>query len=308
MQVEVNTVKRKPIYVELPIESEMDKLWNATQTPDLHEQWDLRFSSITYLPKKENKPQEFTYKTIIGPGLSVEGWGKSAGSFHAKDGSRTSSLHFGTDQVSSIIHEGRGYWKYIPQSDSSITFLTQYNYKPGLGRIGKLIDQFMFRPLIGWGTALSFDVLKRWLEQGDSPSSQYVRFFSNWIITLLFSFIWLYHGLVPKIIGLHPAEIGMVQSAVPISYIQASWIVLIAGIIEVVFGLVWLVYSKKRQLFRLQIIIYPLLTVGAIIAQPSSAVDPFNPLTFNLALFILSVVGFMSSKNVPTAKNCKRKR
>lgn len=98
-------MKNKPIYVEIDINTSMDNLWEVSQNPSLHEQWDLRFSSIKYLPKEENKPQHFEYKTNIGFGMSVTGWGKSVGTFHSKDGSRTSSLHFGTDQI--ISHQRR---------------------------------------------------------------------------------------------------------------------------------------------------------------------------------------------------------
>ena len=190
-------MKSKPIYVEIPINADIEKLWEASQKPNMHEQWDLRFSSITYLPKQVNEPQEFTYQTKVGFGLKVEGWGKSVGTFHAEDGSRTSSLHFGTDQAISIIREGRGYWKYKPKEEG-VTFLTQYDYEVNFGRAGKVFDRMIFRPLIGWATALSFDVLKRWLEKGESPRSQYIRFFSSWMITFLFFFIWTYHGLMPK--------------------------------------------------------------------------------------------------------------
>lgn len=286
----------------------MGKLWEATQAPHLHEQWDLRFSSITYLPKEENKPQEFSYKTKIAPGLQVEGWGKSVGSFHAEDGSRTSSLHFGTDQAISIIREGRGYWKYIPTNESRITFLTEYNYEASFGRLGKIFDWIIFRPLIGWGTALSFDVLKRWLEKDESPVLQYTRFFSNWLITFLFVFIWTYHGLIPKLINVHPVEIAMFQNALPIISNQAHLAVIMLGIIEVIFGLVWLLYPNKQRLFKLQIIIFPLLTVGAIIAEPGNLIHPFTPITFNITLIALSMIGLMISKNVPTARSCKRKR
>lgn len=39
--------------------------------------WDLRFSSITYMPKKAGKVQLFTYKTKVVPILTIAGWGKS---------------------------------------------------------------------------------------------------------------------------------------------------------------------------------------------------------------------------------------
>lgn len=45
-------MSRKPIYVEIDIQAPIEKAWDYTQNPHLHEQWDLRFTSITYIPKK----------------------------------------------------------------------------------------------------------------------------------------------------------------------------------------------------------------------------------------------------------------
>lgn len=300
-------MKRKPIYVEIPIETEMEDLWGASQQPHLHEQWDLRFTSITYLPKEnESDPQLFSYKTNVGI-LVVEGWGKSVGEFNGKDGSRTSSLHFGTDQQISIISEGKGYWKYIPGESEKVTFLTQYDYDTRFGRLGTLIDAAIFRPLIGWGTALSFDVLKRWLEKGESPASQYTRFISYWLITFMFSFVWIYQGLIPKIWLKHPEEVSMAASLLP-EAIDASLVVFVMGIGEILFGLIWLFYRKRSWLFKLQMMVFPLLTLSAILAAPHVLTHPFNPLTFNVSLFVLSVIGVKFSRDIPTAKSCKRKR
>lgn len=303
----MKTLKSKPIYVEISINSDIEKIWEATLTPHLHEQWDLRFSSITYLPKQEDAPQEFTYQTNIGFGINVVGWGRSVGTFHAEDSSRTSSLHFGTNQKISIIREGKGYWKYQPKKEST-TFLTQYDYEVNHGYLGKVFDHFIFRPLIGWATALSFDVLKRWLEKGEAPFSQYIRFFSYWIITMLFFFVWMYHGLVPKLIGMNTEEIYMVSSLLPMTTTQASWAVIAVGIAEIVLGVTWLLYANKRRLLRLQIFLFPLLTLLAILANPSYLVHPFNPLTFNISLFVISIVGLLVSKDIPTARNCKRQK
>lgn len=300
-------MKNKPIYVEISIHSDMEKLWDATQRPDLHEQWDLRFSSITYLPKQENEPQHFLYKTNIGFGLNIAGYGKSVGTFHAEDGSRTSSLHFGTDQPISIIRTGKGYWKYKPEQNS-IKFLTQYDYKTSFGALGKFFDFLLFRPLMGWATALSFDVLKRWLEKGESPSAQYRRFFSHWMMTFLFAFIWIYQGLIPKLLMKHPEEISMTKSLLSVTLSQATTAVLWIGIVEIIFGCIWLFYKNKKRLLGLQLILFPLLTLSAIIAVPVSLSHPFNPLTFNLTLFVISLIGFFMSNDIPSAKSCKRKR
>ncbi len=300
-------MKQKPIYVEVPIQTEMDSVWEASQNPSLHEQWDLRFSSITYLPREEGQPQKFVYSRTVGPLLKVEGWGKSVGTMHQENGTRSSSLHFGTDQWISPIREGRGYWNYVPQEDH-VKFLTQYDYDVNFGKVGKWIDQFTFRPLIGWATALSFDVLKRWLEHGELPRLQYTRFFSTYLLTLFFAFLWIYQGLVPKIIGMHPEEQAMIGNALSLSENEMPIAVLILGIAELLFGIGWLFYRRKRHLFMLQLIVFPLLTVAAIIATPKAALHPFNPVTFNLALIVLSIIGLYISKDVPTAKSCKRKR
>ncbi|WP_342514941.1 DoxX-like family protein [Sporosarcina sp. FSL K6-1522] len=300
-------MKRQPIYVEVPIYTDIDAIWDASQQPDRHEQWDLRFSSITYLPKKEGEPQAFVYSRTVGPFLQVEGWGESVGSFHKEDGTRSSSLHFGTEQWISPIREGRGYWKYEPQEDH-VKFLTQYDYEVNFGKAGEIADRAIFRPLIGWATALSFDVLKRWLEQGEAPRSQYMRFFSTYLMTLLFAFIWLYQGLIPKIIGMHPEERAMIGSALPISENGITTAVLIIGIAEVLFGLVWLVYRNKRQLFILQLMVFPLLTIATIVADPATTIHPFNPVTFNFPLIVLSIIGVWMSKDIPSATSCKRKR
>lgn len=300
-------MKNNPIYVEIPIKSSVDDVWEKSQNPKLHEQWDLRFTSITYLPKKsEDEPQSFIYETKIGFGLKVAGWGKSIGTHNKEDGSKTSSLHFGTPQKISLISEGKGYWRYIP-TEKGTTFLTQYDYDVRYGFLGRIVD-FFFRPLMGWATALSFDVLKRWIEEGELPRTQYIRFFSHALITFLFFFIWFYQGLVPKIIAKHPEEVAMLSSLSSLQGDTAVKAVGIVGILEILFGFVWLLYRSKRHLHALQIIVFPGLTLSALLADPAISAHPFNPVTFNISLWILSILGFVLAKDMPTATSCKRSR
>lgn len=300
-------MNRKPIYVEIDIQAEMDDVWNASQNPELHSQWDLRFSSITYLPKIEDEPQAFTYERRVAPLLTIKGWGKSIGSKTNTNRSQSSSLHFGSKQWFSPIREGRGYWKYEPL-DNGVKFLTQYDYKVNFSALGKLVDAFTFRPMMGWATALSFDVMKRWIEKGEAPHSQYIRFFTTYGLTLFFALLWIYQGLIPKIIATHPEELAMVESAFSNIPLQASSIVIIIGIAEILFGALWLFYKKKKHLFALQVAVFPLLTIAAIIVAPETTAHPFNPVMFNLALIALSLIGYFGSEDVPTAKSCKRKR
>lgn len=158
------------IYVEIFVRAPIDTLWDHTHMPALHERWDLRFSRIEYLPKRHPaEPQRFTYTTRIGFGLEISGEGETVGERNLTDGSRSSALKFASRETLSLIREGRGYWKYIPTADG-VRFLTWYDYRTRFGAAGALFDRFVFRPLIGWATAWSFDRLRLWLEKRVDPA------------------------------------------------------------------------------------------------------------------------------------------
>lgn len=159
------------IYVETRIRGSIDDLWERTQSPDLHERWDLRFSSIEYLPRPDpNQPQLFRYTTRIGFGLSIQGTGETVGEHDSVDGRRTSALKFWSSDPKSLIVAGSGYWQYIPDGDG-VRFLTWYDYQTRFGAIGRFIDRVVFRPLMGWATAWSFDRLRLWIEYGLDPAT-----------------------------------------------------------------------------------------------------------------------------------------
>lgn len=297
----------KPIYVEIEMQDDIDRIWEYSQNPKLHEQWDLRFTSITYNDKlPDEEVQTFTYSTKVMPGLHVSGWGKSKGMHEKASGEKTSALHFGTEQLLSPIAEGKGYWKYIPHSGGT-TFLTQYDYDVRFGVLGKLVDR-LFRPVMGWGTALSFDVLKRWVEAGESPKTQYRRFFAFYAICFLFAFVWMYQGFVPKVLTQHPLEISMLTQLSPLTIGQASTAIIWVGIAEMLFACCWLVPKLQKRLLQLQVVIFPFLTLSAIMAAPATATAPFNVITLNVTLWILSIIGLLLVEQLPSAKSCNRER
>src|SRR5699024_7560199 len=105
--------------------------------------------ALPILPKKKNDVQKFTYTRKILPFVEISGWGESVGEHTKGDGTKSSSLHFGTPQKISPIKEGRGYWQYIPnEKTNGTTFLTSYRYEPNYGMLGKVFDAILFRPLI----------------------------------------------------------------------------------------------------------------------------------------------------------------
>ena len=159
------------IYVEILIRASMEAVWTHTQTPSLHERWDLRFSRIEYAPVAADEPdvRRFRYTTRLALGLDVSGEGETTAQSQLPDGSCCSSLRFASAHPLSIIQDGSGYWKYSPTPEG-IRFVTWYDYRTRFGMAGQLFDRVIFRPVIGWATAWSFDRLRLWLEDGVDPT------------------------------------------------------------------------------------------------------------------------------------------
>ena len=120
----------------------MDAVWEATQQPDQHRRWDVRFGDITYLPRRDGDPQRFCYATTVAPGVTIAGTGESLGDRDRGDGTRWSGLKFWAADRRSIIDAGAGYWRYVPTGDG-VRFLTRYDYRPRWGAVGEQIDRWL---------------------------------------------------------------------------------------------------------------------------------------------------------------------
>ncbi|WP_329221108.1 SRPBCC family protein [Streptomyces sp. NBC_01485] len=175
--------QRTGLFVEARIRADLDEVWARTQDPAQHRRWDLRFTEIDYLPRGQgdgdDEPQRFRYATRVLPFLTVAGTGVSAGERERPDGTRTSALRFASPHPLSLLAEGSGYWRYVPDGDG-VRFLTGYDYRPRWGAFGALADRVLFRPLMGWATAWSFDRLRLWLERGVTPERALV----NWLVEI----------------------------------------------------------------------------------------------------------------------------
>jgi hypothetical protein len=293
------------IYVEIAIRCSMDELWEKTQNPELHQRWDLRFTQIEYLPRKPEEPQKFLYSTRIGFGLKIAGSGESTGTRNGDDGTRTSSLKFWSADLKSLIKVGSGYWKYVPAADE-ICFFTWYDYDTRFGVLGKAIDRWLFRPLIGWATAWSFDRLRLWIERGISPETSRDRALIYFVARSTLAFIWLYHGLIPKLLHHDAIELDLLSRVgTPASRLILA--VTFAGWGEILFALLLIVLWRHRWplwlTLTLMLVGIPVIAVSA----PAYLSAAFNPLTLNLAIAALSVVALVAGRDCPTAARCRRK-
>lgn len=294
------------IYVEIRIRAPIEAIWAHTQTPDLHERWDLRFSRIEYLPRPtEREPQRFRYRTRIGFGREIAGEGESVGERDLGDGSRSSALKFGSADPRSIIREGSGYWKYIPTEDG-VRFLTWYDYRTRFGVAGWLFDRLVFRPLIGWATAWSFDRLRLWLEKGIDPAESARQSLIHGVSRVALAFVFAYHGLVPKLMGPDPDEMAMLRDA-GIADPSLALAVRALGIAEILLALCLLVFWRRRWPAWLCLVVMIAATAGVALTSPRYLRAAFNPLSLNVAVACLAAIDLVVLKVLPSAARCRRR-
>ena len=291
------------IYVEICIRSAVDEIWLRTQTPELHKRWDLRFTSIDYLPRhSESQPQRFLYSTRVGFGLRIDGEGESTGTRADASCARTSALSFWSSDPKSLILKGSGYWKYVP-TETSVRFLTWYDYGTRFGFIGMLIDRVAFRPLIAWATAWSFDRLRLWIEREISPEISLRMAVIHAFARVFIAFIWLWQGLVPKLMFPSGDEKLMLAAAgAPLHLLPAI------GTAEIVFGIMGLALWRWRGFFILNCVMMLGALLEVSLRLPSYLFAAFNPVTLNIGVIGLSLLGYLSAKELPSAGNCIRRQ
>jgi len=293
--------EQRGIYVETLISEGLDRIWQLTQEPDLHTRWDLRFTRIQYLPRANpSEAQRFLYETRIGFGLAIEGTGESVGDRSLEQGDVTSSLKFASDDPKSLIRNGAGYWKYVP-THAGLRFLTWYDYEVRFGAMGRLVDRLAFRRLIGWATAWSFDRLRLWVENEQAPETSMTLFMIHAITRLSIAFIWIWQGLVPKLLFRHVDEREMLlQTGLPLGLLP--WIA--AG--EILIGVLVLCTWRVRAIFIANAMAMVLASVVVVARSPSYLTAAFNPVTLNLGVFALAITGWLASKTLPSAHKCLR--
>lgn len=168
--------RRRALYVEILIRAPMERVWELTQDTDMHPRWDARFSAIVPTGARVDGAQTFRYELALGV-HTIRGTGVSLGEKGGAGGARTSALLFDTDDRLSPLGAGRGYWRYVPHEDG-VRFITGYDYEPGWGALGRVLDPLIVRRIVWRLTAWSFDRLRLWAEGEAEPES--IRWWRGW--------------------------------------------------------------------------------------------------------------------------------
>ena len=103
----------------------------------------------------------------------------------------------------------------------------------------------------------------------------------------------MYHGLVPKLIFSHATELELIGQGPVLGSPEMT--VFIAGIVEVVAGLVVLILWKSRWPIYLSLFGFFVLLVGALVWSPGHAVHAFNPITTTGAAIMFCLIQLVES-------------
>lgn len=113
-------------------------------------------------------------------------------------------------------------------------------------------------------------------------------------VALALMFVW--HGLVPKILWLSPDEVAMIQAH---GFHAVAPIAQLAGLGEIALGLLLVLLRRQR---------WPLLLVAAVLLgllldvawfSPHLLLQAFNPLSTNLAGLALCLLAWLAEKPLP---------
>lgn len=111
-------------------------------------------------------------------------------------------------------------------------------------------------------------------------------------IHITLAVLWIYQGLVPKIIYKVIVEQQFWQFT-GVQFLSIPRLIELSGVIEIVFGLFFLIFRQSNNIHYLHYLnilgmLFFLLVVAVI--YPHHFVQAFNPLVMNLAMIGLSVV------------------
>ncbi len=113
------------------------------------------------------------------------------------------------------------------------------------------------------------------------------------------AFIWLYHGLVPKLIFRHVTELKLIESG-PVIGSPVTTLV-IAGIGEVVLGLLVVFFWKRRWPILLSLVGFAFLLLASLMIAPEQATHAFNPVTLTVSAILFCLIQLSAKQSLDSS-------
>ena len=78
------------------------------------------------------------------------------------------------------------------------------------------------------------------------------------------------------------------------------------GALELVFAAVTLALWRWRPFFLFNVLVMTAALIAVGLQSPSYLVAAFNPVTLNVGMVLLSIIGYSSAAELPSASRCVR--
>ena len=100
------------------------------------------------------------------------------------------------------------------------------------------------------------------------------------------AFVFLYHGLVPKLLFVHPSEVALVAAG-PATGVAPELLVMLAGMAEVLWAAVIVVAWRARWPLYASAVALIGLFLGAAGLAPATLIAAFNPVSLTVVSLAL---------------------
>ena len=123
-----------------------------------------------------------------------------------------------------------------------------------------------------------------------------------WLARLALAAVFIWHGLVPKILWLSPDEVAMIAAhGLPQHELFAPELIACAGgIAEVLLGLALIVVRQRRWPLAVAGGVLLVLLLDVALLSPHRLVQAFNPLSTNLAALTLCAMAWLAEAPAAT--------
>lgn len=113
------------------------------------------------------------------------------------------------------------------------------------------------------------------------------------ITRLSLAIVFLYHGIVPKIIFGSAQEIEMNNFFMP--FLSEKNALLISGVLEIIYAITLLVFFRSKLLLIPCYIFMLFVTPILIFKFPHFFTEAFNPFTLNFSILVLTILNHIHS-------------
>ncbi len=116
-------------------------------------------------------------------------------------------------------------------------------------------------------------------------------------IHITLAVLWIYQGLVPKLI-FKVIEEQQFWQFTGIQFLSIPRLIELSGIGEIIFGVLFLIFRQSKMLHYLNIVAMLFFIVVVAVVYPHYFVQGFNPFIMNTAMAALSIVA-LQLLNIP---------